>query len=88
VLTAQGTCTLIIRALIISVAPSVPLVSAHNCHLPVPINATYQCPLVHINATYQHPSELPFNAVDQCQSVLPISSSQYHLSVPPISAHQ
>ncbi|CAI9566881.1 unnamed protein product [Staurois parvus] len=49
---------LIIRALIISVlmtsvAPSVPPVSAHNCHLSVPISATYQCPSVHINATYQ-----------------------------------
>ncbi|CAI9603656.1 unnamed protein product, partial [Staurois parvus] len=37
-------------ALMISVAPKVPPVSAHQCHVPVPISATYQCP-----------SELPFN---------------------------
>ncbi|CAI9609021.1 unnamed protein product, partial [Staurois parvus] len=61
-LTAQGTCALIIRALMISVAPSVPPVSVHQCHLPVPISATYQCLPVHINATYQCPSDLPFSA--------------------------
>ncbi|CAI9574330.1 unnamed protein product, partial [Staurois parvus] len=44
---------LIISALMITVAPSVPPVIAHQCHIPVPINATYQCPSVHINATYQ-----------------------------------
>ncbi|CAI9581230.1 unnamed protein product [Staurois parvus] len=49
-------------ALMISVAPSVPPVSAHQCHQPVPINATYQCLPVHINATYQYSSELPFSA--------------------------
>ncbi|CAI9605072.1 unnamed protein product, partial [Staurois parvus] len=38
-------------ALMISVAPAVPPVSVHQCHLPVPINATYQCLPVHINAT-------------------------------------
>ncbi|CAI9611376.1 unnamed protein product, partial [Staurois parvus] len=82
-------------ALMISVAPEVPPVSAsaHQCH----INATYQCIPVHINATYQCPSELPFNvthqchlsmlisATYQCQSVSPISASQCCLSVPPIS---
>ncbi|CAI9538997.1 unnamed protein product [Staurois parvus] len=40
--TAQGTSTLIIRALMlsalmVSVAPSVPPVSAHQCHISVPI---------------------------------------------------
>ncbi|CAI9547797.1 unnamed protein product, partial [Staurois parvus] len=30
----------------ISVAPSVPPVSVHQCHLSVPINATCQCPSV------------------------------------------
>ncbi|CAI9582144.1 unnamed protein product, partial [Staurois parvus] len=84
------TCTLIIRALMISVSddqcspsratcqcPSMPAVSAHQCL----INATYQCLPVHINATYQCPSELPFSATYQCrQSVPPISAS-----VPPIS---
>ncbi|CAI9606359.1 unnamed protein product [Staurois parvus] len=44
-------------ALMISVAPEVPPVCAHQCH----INATYQCLPVHINATYQCPSELPFS---------------------------
>ncbi|CAI9575771.1 unnamed protein product [Staurois parvus] len=40
-----------------------PPVSAHQCHLLVPISATYQCLPVHINATYQYPSELPFISV-------------------------
>ncbi|CAI9585425.1 unnamed protein product, partial [Staurois parvus] len=75
-------------ALMISVAPEVPAVSAHQCH----INATCQCLPVHINATYQCPSELPFNATYQCQSVPPINAAnQCHLSVPvsvPISASQ
>ncbi|CAI9586147.1 unnamed protein product, partial [Staurois parvus] len=77
-------------ALMISVAPAVPAVSVHQCH----INATYQCP-----------SELPFSVTHQCHlSVPPISASQCCLSVPcindacqrisvlpisaPISAHQ
>ncbi|CAI9563982.1 unnamed protein product [Staurois parvus] len=64
-------------ALMISVAPSVPTVSAHQCH----INATYQCLPVHINITYQCTSELPFTVTYQCQSVLLISASQWHLSV-------
>ncbi|CAI9568014.1 unnamed protein product, partial [Staurois parvus] len=42
------------------------------------MNATYQCIPVHINATYQCPSELPFNVTHQCQSVPP---SQCHLSM-------
>ncbi|CAI9539409.1 unnamed protein product, partial [Staurois parvus] len=33
--------------------PSMPAVGAHQCHVPVPISATYQCLPVHINATYQ-----------------------------------
>ncbi|CAI9567369.1 unnamed protein product [Staurois parvus] len=57
-------------ALMISVAPSVPPVSVHQCNLSVLINATCQCHInaiyqflpVHINATYQCPSELPFSA--------------------------
>ncbi|CAI9581721.1 unnamed protein product, partial [Staurois parvus] len=69
---------LIISALMISIAQSVPPVSAHQCH----INATYQCLPLHINATYQCPSELPFIATYQCQSVPPISASLCHLSVP------
>ncbi|CAI9567923.1 unnamed protein product [Staurois parvus] len=69
-------------ALMISVAPAVPAVSVHQCH----INATYQCLPVHINATYQCPSELPFSVTHQCQSVPPINANQCHLSVLPISA--
>ncbi|CAI9536634.1 unnamed protein product [Staurois parvus] len=60
-------------ALMISVAPAVPAVSVHQCH----INATYQCLPVPINAIYQCPSELPFSAAYQC-----------HVSVLPFSAHQ
>ncbi|CAI9601822.1 unnamed protein product, partial [Staurois parvus] len=65
---------------------SVPLVSVHQCHLPVPISATFQCLQVHINATYQCPSELPFIVTHQFQSVPPINASQCHLSVLPVSA--
>ncbi|CAI9589581.1 unnamed protein product, partial [Staurois parvus] len=83
-----------ISALMISVAPSVPPVNAHQCH----INATYQCPSelstsasqrhlsVPISATYQcHISVLPISATYQCQSVSPISAHQCRLSVPPNS---
>ncbi|CAI9587527.1 unnamed protein product, partial [Staurois parvus] len=56
----ERTCTQC--ALMISVAPAVPCVSAHQCH----INATYQCLPVHINTTYQCPSELPFGVTHQC----------------------
>ncbi|CAI9533838.1 unnamed protein product [Staurois parvus] len=63
----------------ICVAPAVSPVSVHQCQLSVLIHAT--CP-VHINATYQCPSELPFSVTHQCQSVPPISAaSQCHLSV-------
>ncbi|CAI9545280.1 unnamed protein product, partial [Staurois parvus] len=64
--------------------PAVPAVSAHQCHVPVPISATsmphisaYHIP-VHINATYQCSSELPFNVTHQCQSVPPINANQCH----------
>ncbi|CAI9610701.1 unnamed protein product, partial [Staurois parvus] len=71
-----------ISALMISVVPSVPPVSVHQCHLPVPISATsmphisaYQCTIIsHISA---HLSCLP---------VPPISASQCRLSVLPIIA--
>ncbi|CAI9576988.1 unnamed protein product, partial [Staurois parvus] len=60
-------------ALMISIAPEVPPASAHQCHLPVPINATYQCLPVHSNATYQCPSELPFSVTYQCHLSMPVS---------------
>ncbi|CAI9579352.1 unnamed protein product, partial [Staurois parvus] len=76
-------------ALMISVAPEVPPVSAHQCQCPsVPRASAHQC---HINATYQCPSELPFNVTHQCQSVPPISAAnqcQSVLPVPPVSASQ
>ncbi|CAI9564317.1 unnamed protein product, partial [Staurois parvus] len=81
----------------ISVAPAVPPVSVHQCQLSVPsvppASATYQCVPVHINATYQCPSELPFSVTYQCQSVPPISAAYqcpaYQCqSVPPISSSQ
>ncbi|CAI9590107.1 unnamed protein product, partial [Staurois parvus] len=71
-------------ALMVSVAPAVPPASAHQCHS----NATYQCLPVHINTTYQCPSELPFSATHQCQSVTPINANQCHLLVLPNSASQ
>ncbi|CAI9591315.1 unnamed protein product [Staurois parvus] len=52
-------------ALMISVAPAMPPVSAHQCQLSVLINATCQCPLV------------PY----QCHISLPTSAHQCHLSV-------
>ncbi|CAI9575535.1 unnamed protein product, partial [Staurois parvus] len=83
-------------ALMINVAPAVPPVSVHQCLMSVLISASCQCHIsatyqytpVHINATYQCPSELPFSATYQCQSVPPINASQCHLSVLPISASQ
>ncbi|CAI9570155.1 unnamed protein product, partial [Staurois parvus] len=72
-----------------SVAPEVPPVrvhqcqlnSAHQCH-----NATNQCIPVHINATNQCPSELPFSVTYQCHLTVPVSAAyqcyQCCLSVP------
>ncbi|CAI9534580.1 unnamed protein product, partial [Staurois parvus] len=77
-------------ALMISVAPEVPPVSAHQCQCPsVPhasahqchINATYQCIPVHINAN--------ISAHLSCLSMSPISASQCLLSVPmPVPVYQ
>ncbi|CAI9568674.1 unnamed protein product, partial [Staurois parvus] len=77
-------------ALIISVAPAVPPVSVHQCQQSVLIcaSATYQCLPVHINATYQCPSELPFSVTHQCQSVPYISAAFQCPSVMPVNAHQ
>ncbi|CAI9587416.1 unnamed protein product, partial [Staurois parvus] len=66
----------------ISVAPSVPPVSVHQCHLSVPISATS---MPHISA-YQSTSMPHINAHLSCLSALPISASQCHLSVLPVSA--
>ncbi|CAI9612539.1 unnamed protein product [Staurois parvus] len=57
---------LMISALMISVAPSVPPVSVHQCHLSVPINATCQYPSV----------------PHQCYIAVPTSAHQCHISVP------
>ncbi|CAI9609795.1 unnamed protein product [Staurois parvus] len=81
-------------ALMISVALEVPPVSVHQCQLSVLNSATYQCLPVHINATYQCPSELPFSVTHQCHvhqcrlSVPPNSASQCQISVLPFSVHQ
>ncbi|CAI9567191.1 unnamed protein product [Staurois parvus] len=78
-------------ALMISVAPAVPCVSAHQClvPVPVPIKATYHCLLVHINATYQCPSELPFSATYQCCLSVPCIGDAFQCpSVMPVNAHQ
>ncbi|CAI9594887.1 unnamed protein product, partial [Staurois parvus] len=79
---------------------SMPPASAHQSH----IYATYQFLPVHINATYQCPSELPFSITDQCHLSMPvsatyqchqsepvsvhISASQCHLTVPVSAAYQ
>ncbi|CAI9547491.1 unnamed protein product, partial [Staurois parvus] len=83
-------------ALMISVDPAVPPVSAHPCRLPVPIIATsmlhisaYQCTsMPHISTHLSCLSVSPISA-SQCHlSVLPISATYQCQSVPPISAHQ
>ncbi|CAI9567461.1 unnamed protein product, partial [Staurois parvus] len=53
-------------ALMISVAPEVPPVSAHQCHVPVPISATCQCPSV----------------PHQCHISVHTSAHQCHILVP------
>ncbi|CAI9613180.1 unnamed protein product, partial [Staurois parvus] len=86
-------------ALMISVAPAVPPVSAHQYQLSMLINATCQCQSVphqchisclpvHINATYQCPSQLPFSATYQCKLVSPISAHQCRLAVPVSAVYQ
>ncbi|CAI9559055.1 unnamed protein product [Staurois parvus] len=50
----------------INVAPSVPPVSVHQCHLSVSINATCQCPSV----------------PHQCHISVPTRAHQCHISVP------
>ncbi|CAI9579426.1 unnamed protein product [Staurois parvus] len=83
----------------ISVAPAVPAVSAHQC-LPMHINATYQCPSeLPFSVAYQcHQcrlsvrisalsvltiSAMPVSAAFQCPSVMPVNAHQCHLLVPP-----
>ncbi|CAI9615164.1 unnamed protein product, partial [Staurois parvus] len=74
----RDSSVLMISALMISVAPSVPPVSVHQCHLSVPISATS---MPHISA-YQCTSMPHISAHLSCLSVSPISASQCHLSVP------
>ncbi|CAI9561235.1 unnamed protein product [Staurois parvus] len=58
-----------------------PPASAHQCHISVHINTTYQCP-----------SELPFSVthhVHQCHLSVPVSAAyQCHLTVPVSAAYQ
>ncbi|CAI9614182.1 unnamed protein product, partial [Staurois parvus] len=56
---------------------SVPALSAHPCYLPVPINATYQCPseLPPISASQGHLSVPYIGAAFQCLSVPPIRAT-------------
>ncbi|CAI9592559.1 unnamed protein product, partial [Staurois parvus] len=69
----------------ISVAPSVPPVIAHQCHLTLPINATCQCPsMPHISA--YHCTSMPHSSAHQ--NCLSISASQCHLSVTVIAAYK
>ncbi|CAI9554457.1 unnamed protein product [Staurois parvus] len=79
---SEGTCTQIIKALMIT--PAVPPVSAHQCHLPVPISATS---MPHIS-TYQCTSMPYISAHLSCLSVPSITFSQCHLSVPVHAAYQ
>ncbi|CAI9580230.1 unnamed protein product, partial [Staurois parvus] len=79
-------------ALMIRVAPAAPPVSAssmpHQC-LPVHISATYQCPSeLPFSVTYQCQSVPPISATNQCRLSVPISTTYQCQSVPPISGHQ
>ncbi|CAI9617544.1 unnamed protein product, partial [Staurois parvus] len=65
--------------------PSVPALSAHPCHLPVPISATS---MPHISATYQCCQSVPPISVSQCRLSVPVSATYQCASVPPIIAHQ
>ncbi|CAI9562523.1 unnamed protein product, partial [Staurois parvus] len=71
-------------ALMICVAPAVPPVSVHPCHLPVPISASS---MPHTSA-YQCTSMPHISAHLSCLSVSPISASQFHLSMPVSATYQ
>ncbi|CAI9587733.1 unnamed protein product [Staurois parvus] len=62
-------------ALMISVAPSVPPVSVHQCQLSVLIHATCQCPSMPHISTYQYTSMPHICAHLSCLSVSPINAS-------------
>ncbi|CAI9614023.1 unnamed protein product, partial [Staurois parvus] len=53
-------------ALMISVAPAVPPVSVHQCHLSVVINATCQCPSMPPVSVHQCHLSVLINATCQC----------------------
>ncbi|CAI9546498.1 unnamed protein product [Staurois parvus] len=61
-----------------------PAVSAHQCHLPVPISATS---MPHISAN-QCTSMSHISAHLSCLSVSPISASQCHLLMPVSATYQ
>ncbi|CAI9537725.1 unnamed protein product, partial [Staurois parvus] len=61
--------------------PSVPALSAHPCHLPVP----HQC---HISVPISATSMPHISAHLSCLSVSPISASQCHLSMPVSATYQ
>ncbi|CAI9605379.1 unnamed protein product, partial [Staurois parvus] len=68
------------------------MISALQCHPPVPSSATHQCPSAVppiSDAQQLHPS-VPSSAASQgCQSVQSVSAARQHCpSVPPISSHQ
>ncbi|CAI9609062.1 unnamed protein product, partial [Staurois parvus] len=64
--------------------PSVPAVSAHPCHLPVPISASS---MPHFSA-HQCTSMPHISAHLNCLSVSPISARQCHLSMPVSATYQ
>ncbi|CAI9600682.1 unnamed protein product [Staurois parvus] len=71
-------------AVMISVAPSVPRASAHQCH----INATYQCTsMPHLSAHLSCLSMSPISAAFQCLSVMPVNAHQCNLPLPPHQCH-
>ncbi|CAI9610822.1 unnamed protein product, partial [Staurois parvus] len=80
-------------ALSINVAPVVPPVNAHQCHVPVLISATSiphisaHLSCLSVSAVSAHLS-MPISATYQCHLSVPISAAYQCLSVPPNSASQ
>ncbi|CAI9589617.1 unnamed protein product [Staurois parvus] len=73
----------------ISVAPSVPPVIAHQCHIPVPFSA-HQCHIsVPIRAAFQCRLSMLPNSSNQCRLSVPYMSTSFQCpSVMPVNAHK
>ncbi|CAI9563198.1 unnamed protein product, partial [Staurois parvus] len=82
-------------ALMISVAPEVPPVSAHQCQQSVLNSVMCLCPSVPPQCKISVPTSahqchisVPIRAALQCHPSVPVSATYQCQSVPPISVHQ